>query len=255
MQEPMPYAITREVSPSLDRCELSFLDRVPIDVDRAVAQHRHYCRALAALGLEVTTLPAAPDLPDSVFVEDPIVALDEIAVVARLGAESRRPEADDLARALAPFRPLARMTAPATLEGGDVVRIGHTLYVGASQRTNAEGIRQLAEILRPFGYDVRAVEVRGCLHLKSGACYIGRGAVLTNRDWIDASAFVGCRLLDVSEPWAADVLALGDTILMPTGFPRTQSLLESEGFQVRTVDVSELQKAEAGVTCMSVLLD
>lgn len=239
----------------MNRCELTHIERVAIDLDRARAQHAAYQEALTRLGLEIAPLPAEPDLPDSVFVEDPVVAVDEVAVMTRLGAESRRPEAERLAPAIARYRPLRWMTAPATLEGGDVVRIGRTLHVGASRRTNAEGVAQLAAFLAPFGYEVRTVEVRGCLHLKSGACYIGRGAILANREWVDAGAFGGVRVIDVAEPWAADVLAAGRRLLMPAGFPRTQALLAREGFDVTAVDVSELQKAEAGVTCMSVLLD
>jgi len=251
----MPTAITRAVSPALHRCELTYLDRVPIDVARAADQHDRYCDCLRDLGLDVVTLPSDPDLADSVFVEDPVVAVDELAVIARMGAESRRREAETLAEAVAPYRRVEWMTAPATLEGGDVFRAGRILFAGLSQRTNAAGIAQLANFVAPHGYDVRAVEVRGCLHLKSGACYLGRDTILANRDWIDADALRGYRILDVPEPWAADVLAIGNTVLMPAGFPRTHELLEREGFTVQTVDVSELQKAEAGVTCMSVILD
>jgi dimethylargininase len=200
------------------------------------------------------SFPPEPGLPDSVFVEDPAVVVDEIAIMARMGAESRRAESESLAQTLARFRPLQWLTAPATLEGGDVIRAGKTLYAGASQRTNAEGIAQLTAILAPFGYDVRPVEIRGCLHLKSGACYVGRGTMLVNRDWIDAAAFRDYTLIDVAEPWAADVLELGGVVLMPAGFPETCARLETAGFTVRTVDVSELQKAEAGVTCMSILI-
>ena len=145
--------------------------------------------AWSELGATVIALPAEPDLPDSVFVEDPAVVVDEVAVIARLGAESRRAEAESLAHALAPFRPVQWMKEPATLEGGDVIRIGSTLYVGVSQRTNVDGIAQLADLLAPYGYEVRPVEVRGCLHLKSGACCLGRDTLLVNRDWIDAGAF------------------------------------------------------------------
>jgi dimethylargininase len=251
----MLRAITRAVSPSLNRCELSYLERREIDVARAVEQHAGYTRCLAELGCDVITLPAERDLPDSVFVEDPAVVVDEVAVITRMGAESRRRESESLAGALAQFRPLHWMTAPATLEGGDIIRAGRTLFAGVSQRTNAEGIAQLAAAVAPFGYEVRPVEVRGCLHLKSGACHLGRGTILANREWIDAEPFRDFRILDVAEPWASDVLALGDVVLMPAGFPKTQDLLERSGFVVRTVDVSELQKAEAGVTCMSVLLE
>jgi len=250
----MPTAIVRAVSPAMNCCELSYLDRQEIDIPRAVEQHRNYVRCLEELGADIIRLPAEPDLPDSVFVEDPAVVVDEIAVIARTGAESRRGEAESLAAALAPFRPVHWLTAPATLEGGDVMRIGSTLYVGVSQRTNVDGIAQLAAVLAPFGYDVRPVEVRGCLHLKSGVCHLGRDTLLVNREWIDASAFEGYALIDVAEPWAADVLELGGVVLMPEGFPQTRARIEQAGFPVRTVDVSELQKAEAGVTCMSILL-
>jgi dimethylargininase len=250
----MLTAITRAVSPAISECELTFLDRSPIGYDRAAAQHRAYEGCLRDLGVHVVSLPALPDLPDSVFVEDPAVVLDEVAVIARPGAASRRPETDFIASALAPYRPLARIVAPGTLEGGDVILAGRELYVGLSQRTNAEGIAQLAAIAEPHGYSVTAVEVRGCLHLKSGACYLGRQTMLANREWIDATAFTGYRIIDVAEEWAADVLAIGGVIVMPAGYPKTAARLEAEGFSVRTVDVSELQKAEAGVTCMSLLV-
>jgi dimethylargininase len=254
MQESMPIAITRAVSPAINRCELSYLERREIDLPRAIEQHREYVRCLQTLGATVIALDAEPDLPDSVFVEDPAVVVDEIAVIARMGVESRRAETESLAQALARFRPLRRLTPPATLEGGDVMRVGRTLYVGASQRTNREGIAQLAAVLSPFGYDVRTVDIHGCLHLKSGVCHLGRGAVLLNREWVEAAAFDGYTLIDVAEPWAADVLELGGIVLMPASFPQTRSRLEAAGFAVRTVDVSELQKAEAGVTCMSIIL-
>ncbi len=250
----MPTAITRAVSPAISECELTFLDRSAIDYERAAAQHRAYEECLRELGLHVVSLPALPDLPDSVFVEDPAVVLDEVAVIARPGAASRRPEADRIAEALAPFRPLARIEPPGTLEGGDVILAEKDVFVGLSQRTNAEGIAQLAAMVEPHGYSVRAVDVRGCLHLKSGACYLGRGMMLVNREWVDATALTGYRLIDVAEEWAADVLAVGHVIVMPAGFPMTAARLEGEGFTVRTVDVSELQKAEAGVTCMSLIV-
>ena len=241
----------------MNHCELAYLPRQAIDFVRAAEQHRQYQRCLSGLGVRVISLPAEPDLPDAVFVEDPAVVVDEVAVIARMGAESRRREAESLAQALAPFRPLRWLREPATLEGGDVVRIGRTLFVGASVRTNAEGIRQLAEDLSPFGYDVRAVEVHGCMHLKTGCTYLGGRSLLANRAWIDAGAFEGYQIVDVppEEPWAADVLNIGDTLVMPDAFPATTSLLERGGWKVRTLDVSELMKAEAGVTCMSILFE
>jgi dimethylargininase len=248
-------AITRAVSPRMNDCELSYIDRVEIDIEKAQAQHGAYEDCLRAMGMEVIALPDEPGMPDSVFVEDPAIVLDEIAVITRPGAASRRAEGETLAAALEQFRPLLRIAAPGTLEGGDVMRGGKTLYVGVSARSNAEGIAQLAEIVRPFGYNVKAVEVRGCLHLKSGCTYLGAGTVLANRNWIDVAGLEGFTIVDVArdEPWAANVLTLDDAALMPDCFPDTAAIVESLGWKVRAVDISELRKAEAGITCSSLI--
>jgi dimethylargininase len=250
----MTLAITRAVSPAMERCELSHLERTPIDLALANRQHCEYEACLAELGLDVISLPAEPDLPDSVFVEDPVVAVEEVAVIARTGAVSRRREAESLAGALRPHRPLRFMREPATLDGGDVLHAGRTIYAGLSHRTNREGIRQLAEFTKPFGYTVVPVEVRGCLHLKSGVSSLGDGAALIHRSWVDAGAFHDLRLIDVPEPWGANVLAVRGAIVMPASFPETAAMLEDLGYRVRKVDVSEMQKAEGAVTCMSILL-
>jgi dimethylargininase len=230
---------------------------VEIDIAAAQRQHRAYADCLRGMGIDVTELPAEPELPDSVFVEDPAIVLDELAVMTRPGAASRLPEGESLAAALAEFRPLHRITEPATLEGGDVMRVDRTLYVGASARSNAEGIAQLADTLRPFGYRVVPVEVRGCLHLKSGCTYLGQGIVLANREWVDTDALAGLRIVDVAqeEPWAANVLTLNGDALMPAGFPDTAAIVESLGWKVQTVDIAELRKAEAGVTCSSLIFE
>src|SRR5579872_485117 len=167
----MLIALTRGVSPTLGNCELQELDRQPIDIAKAIEQHRRYERCLEELGARVLALPADPRFPDGVFVEDPALVLDEIAVMTRMGAASRRGESESIATALAEFRSLTWIHEPGTLEGGDVMRIGENLYVGASLRTNGEGIRQLTEAAAPFGYTVIAVPVHGCLHLKSASCY------------------------------------------------------------------------------------
>jgi dimethylargininase len=253
----MLTAITREVSPNLARCEVSFLERQPINVPRAIEQHAAYQAALTSLGVHVHSLPALPDQPDCVFVEDPALVLDEIAIITRMGAESRRGESASLAQAVAQHRDLLHIEAPATLEGGDVMRIGKTLYVGLSKRTNIAGIQQLAQLVAPFGYWVTPVALRGCLHLKSACCFIGNNTVLANRDWLDLDAFCGIQFVDVpaQEPHAANALRIGDTILLPSSYPETRALLESSGLTVRTVDTSELIKADAGVTCMSLLFE
>ena len=251
----MLIALTREVSPAIADCELEFLDRQPIDLALAIEQHRQYQECLAELGAHVETLPAALDLPDSVFVEDPAIVLDEIAVITRMGAPSRRGEHETLAQALARYRELLKIVEPGTLEGGDVMRIGKTLYVGYSRRTNVAAIQQLAGLVHPLGYFVVPVEVRGCLHLKSACCYIGDDNVLANRTWMDPDALCGLKILDVPEPRGANALRIGDTVLMPAAYPRTCDMLNRSGFRVRTIDNSELLKAEAGVTCTSLVFE
>jgi dimethylargininase len=253
----MLTAITRGVSPAIVHCELSFIDRRPIDLAAAQWQHHAYEKLLAKLGARVISLPADPDLPDSMFVEDPAIVLDELAVILPLGTETRRREASLLAQALSKFRKLAYVALPGTLEGGDVLRIGRKLFVGLTKRSNAEGIRQLAAILAPDNYEVIAVPVTGCLHLKSAVTYLGRDTLLANRAWFDANPLVGHEWLDVdpSEPHAANALALAGTVIFPASFPRTRSRLEARGFHVTPLDISELQKAESGLTCSSLLFE
>lgn len=252
----MLLAITREVSDSLAECEVTFIDRSTIDIGRARRQHARYVQALGDAGLTVVTLPALHEQPDAVFVEDPLLVLDEVAIALSPGAPSRRPEIESLVPVVEQFRTVDRIALPATIDGGDILRVGRTLYVGRSRRTNDDGIDALDRITGGFGYDVVPVAMEGCLHLKSGCTYIG-DRVLINSDWVDASPFASLDPLEVaaSEPWAADVLHLPDIIVMPAGFPATQSLLEASGHSVITVDVSEFQKAEAGVTCLSVVFD
>ena len=202
-------AITRQVSASINDCELSFHARQPIDVGKAIAQHKAYEDCLAGLGVRIVSLPAEPELPDAVFVEDPAVVVDEVAIISNMGAPSRRPEAKSLAEALARYRPIKFLTEPATLDGGDVMRIDRSVFVGLSQRTNREGIAQLSDLLRVYGYQVEPVEVKGCLHLKSACSYIGNDTVLVNRSLIDAEPLRRFELLDVpdDEPGASERVA------------------------------------------------
>jgi dimethylargininase len=248
-------AITRAVSPAIANCELTFVRRQPITWSKARDQHRAYEQLLEKLGARVISLPAEPALPDSMFVEDPAIVLDELAVILPLGTASRQPEAESLAKALSPFRKLTYITAPGGIEGGDVLCIHRTLYVGLSTRTNDEGIRQLTEILAPHHYQVVAVPVTGCLHLKSAVTYLGRYTLLGNRAWFDPARFVNFNWIDVApeEPHAANALAVGDTVIFPASFPRTSTKIESAGFEVTPIDISELQKAESGLTCSSLL--
>jgi dimethylargininase len=250
-------ALTRAVSPTLDRCQLTHLERVPVNVDRAADEHRTYERLLERLGCRVERVAPAPDLPDAVFVEDTAVATEELAVLCRPGAASRRREVDGVAETLARYRPLRRLDPPATLDGGDVLRVGRRVWVGLSERTTPEGAEQLRAILGPLGYRVEALPVRGCLHLKSAVTSLGDDAVLLNPGWVDVGAFDGLRVVEVApgEPRAANVLVAGGAVVMPDAFPRTGERLADLGRTVRTVPLAELSKAEAGVTCCSILLD
>jgi dimethylargininase len=250
-------AITRGVSPAIVNCELTFVSRAPIDYAKAVEQHRAYESLLAHFGARIFSLPAEPALADSMFVEDPAIVLDELAVIFPLGSESRRAEAASIAKALAPFRELHHVSLPGTVEGGDILRIGKQLFVGLSKRTNAEGIRQLHSIVEKYQYTVTEVPVTGCLHLKSAVTSVGRNALLGNRGWFDASRIAGYQWIDVDaqEPHAANALAFGNSVILPASFPLTRARLEAQRFEVTPLDISELQKAESGLTCSSLLFD
>ncbi|HEY6128603.1 MAG TPA: arginine deiminase family protein [Candidatus Acidoferrum sp.] len=253
----MLTAITRAVSPVLAECELSFVPRQSIDLALARQQHRAYENLLATLGARVISLPAEPDLPDSMFVEDPALVLDELAIIFPLGTEIRRREASSIAAALSPFRKLAHVTLPGTLEGGDILRLGKKLFVGLTARSNSEGISQLARIVATHGYEVVSVPVTGCLHLKSAITSLDQNMLLANRAWFDARYFKEYEWIDVdsSEPHAGNALALAGNIIFPASFPRTRARIEARGFVVRSLDISELQKAESGLTCSSLLFE
>lgn len=244
------------MSPAFARCELTHLARQPIDWRRAARQHARYERALAALGLLVQRLPPEAACPDAVFVEDTAVVLDEVAVIARPGAPSRRPETATVARALAAYRPVRHITAPGTLDGGDVLPVGRRVFVGASARSNAAGRRQLRALLAPYGYRVIDVPVAGCLHLKSAVTVVADATLLMHREWVDTRSFRGLTLIDVDpgEPFAANALRVGSVVLLPAAHRKTRRRLEARGLEVRAVDVSELAKAEGGVTCCSLVV-
>jgi len=253
----MLTAITRKVSSALRNCELSFIERKPIDMEKARAQHHAYEELLGKLGAHVISLPEEPELPDSMFVEDPAVLLDEVAVICPLGTESRRKEAATIAAALEKFRKLAYVKLPGRLEGGDVLRAGRKVFVGFSARSNPEGIRQFSVLVENFRYDVTAVPVTGCLHLKSAVTYLGRNTLLANRGWFDWKRMEGFEWvdLDASEPHAGNALTIGDSVIFPASFSKTRAIMEGRGFHVLPLDISELQKAESGLTCSSLLFE
>jgi dimethylargininase len=251
----MLTAITRPVSRSIVHCELTHLERIPIDLENARRQHHAYEDALRSLGVTVCPLPEEPDLPDSVFVEDTAIVLDECAVLTRPGADSRKPEVESVARALTPYRTLHRVQPPGTLDGGDVLTVGKNIWVGLTSRSNRSAIGQMQAFLKPCGYTVRGVPVSGCLHLKSAVTQTAEHTLLINPAWVRKSDFPGMDFIEVdpSEPGAANVLMVGDKTIYPPSFPKTLARLEAAGIHPLLVDASELAKAEGALTCCSLI--
>ena len=250
-------ALTRDVSARLGECELTHLARVPIDVERARAQHDAYEALLGRLGCRVERLAGGPDMPDSVFIEDIAIVFDELAIVTRPGAESRRVETPAVADALRRFRTLRFIEAPATVDGGDVLVSGRRVFVGRSSRTNAAAVAQMRAILTPHGYSVCEAAVEGCLHLKSAVTAIGDAVLLANPEWIDRRVYSDFEVIEVdpTEPDAANALRIGEDVVFPSAFPRTADRLARRGLRLHTVDASELAKAEGAVTCCSLIVD
>lgn len=249
-------ALTREISAGITECELTHVTRTPIDIAKARAEHALYEAALRTAGCRVERLTADETMADSVFIEDTAVVLEELAIITRPGAESRRGETAAVRAALEPYRRITEITAPGTLDGGDVLRIGRRLLVGDGSRSNAEGRRQLAVLVKADGYSVESIRFTGCLHLKTAATVVADYVVLFNPEWVDASSFGTVRTIaiDSSEPFAANAVRIGDSVIYPAEFRRTRERLEQAGMNVVTVPAGELAKAEGGVTCCSLLI-
>ncbi len=253
----MLIAFTRKPSPQLHRCHLTHRARQPIDIDRAREQHREYEFLLHGLQVLVRRLPAAPWLPDGVFVQDTAIVCDELAVTAPLMLPSRQAEAESTLMALAGYREVVPFTPPATFDGGDVLMADRNVFVGLTGRTNRAAFEQIRQLLeRELGeYRVRPVRVAGCVHLKSGCSYIGRNVMVINRRWVDAGPFRGFHCIDVpaDEPFGANTLTVHGTVIVSASCPRTADAIGRAGFSVITVDISEFEKAEGGVSCLSLL--
>jgi len=256
----MLTAIVRGISPGIAAGARLHKAAASMDVAVATVQHRRFVQELAAAGARVVALPAVKELPDSAFVEDVAVVLDEVAVLGRMGAAGREPEVALMAEVLAKHRPLRRIEPPGTLEGGDVLRIERRLLVGLSSRTNASGAGQLAAIARPLGYTVETIPVRGCLHLKTACTHVGGAAghdvLLVNPEWVDVTALRGFELLHVApqEPWGANSLRVNDKLFVPASAPRTAERMAAHGLAPIAINISEIEKAEAGLTCLALLL-
>ncbi|MGH7522028.1 MAG: dimethylarginine dimethylaminohydrolase family protein [Gemmatimonadales bacterium] len=255
----MLIAVTRAVSPTLAECELTHRPRDPINVSNAIAEHACYEEALRSLGATVVRAAPEPALPDAVFVEDTALALDEVAVITRPGAPTRRREVESMAEALSAYKPLVRIQSPGTLDGGDVLRVGRKLYVGLSSRTNREGVSQLETILSKWDFEVIGVQVTGCLHLKSAVTQVGEDLLLINPGFVRPECFAPMEKIPVApaEAHGANALWIGGAgaVIYPAHYPETAERLDRAGVRIVPVPSTELAKAEGGVTCCSVLLE
>ncbi len=253
----MLVGFVHKVFPAIADCELTFIERQPINYELAAAQLLDYCRALGECGAQVKMIEANAEFPDACFVEDATIVIDEIAVITRPGAESRRGETAAIAAELSHYRELVFLEHPATLDGGDVLRIGRRLFVGRSSRTNQAAIEALSRLLSPLGYEIKAVPVSGSLHLKTACTAIDDQTLLINPQWTSVEAFRDYRLIEVppEEQWAANIIRIGTTLIAQTGFPKTVELIAPFSERIRLVDISEFRKAEAGLTCLSILFE
>lgn len=253
----MLVAVTRAISPTLADCELTHLAREPIDIAHAEAEHASYEDALRSLGATVVRAAPEPTLPDAVFVEDGALALDTVAVITRPGAATRRRETESLATLLGAYRPLLRIQAPGTLDGGDVLRVGRKLYVGQSSRTNHQGIAQLEALLASREYEVIPVDVDGCLHLKSAVTQVGEQVLLINPRLVRPACFGSMEMIEVApaEPYGANALWIDTAVIYPAHYPQTAERLDRAGVRVVPVPCTEVAKAEGGVTCCSIVFE
>ena len=255
-------ALTRGIPATFAQATTAVPADPPIDVARARTQHDAYRRALRAIGLEVVTLPADDRFPDGCFVEDCAVLAGGVALITRPGAPSRRGEVDAIEDALVRIvgdAAVHRMEAPATLDGGDCLRVGRTLFIGASARTNAEGIARATAVFAPHGIRVVAVPMpsRDVLHLKCVCSPLGDDRVLLAEGTLPASTFDGFGVVTIpaSEAYAANCLAYDGPAIVAEGFPETLSILRGEGLRVTPLDTSEIHKADGALTCLSILVD
>ena len=250
-------AIVHTPSPYLHECQRTFVDATSIDYEAARQQHAAYSRKLEELGVTVRTLNVNEEYPDCTFIEDVAVVLDEVAILASMGTESRSLEPMAIAQELSSFRQLRRIKPPARIEGGDVLQVGRSLLAGLSSRTNRAGVTALARIVQHYGYRVIPVPVRACLHLKTACTALPDGRLLVNPAWLDVQALDGFARLSVptDEPWAANTLPINGRVLLPADHVQTGDRMRRLGFEIEPLDISEFAKAEGGVTCLSILVE
>lgn len=248
-------AITRGVSRHIDACQLTHRSREEVNYEKACSQLEQYCELLRRWGVNLMPVAASDSHPDCCFVQDTAVVLDEVCVIASMGADTRLGEVAEVEKLVAPLRKIRHIFLPATLDGGDVVQFGKRLFVGLSTRTNARGIAALAEIVESYGYTVIPVVVNGGLHLTTGCGIVNDETVLLNPRWLDALAFSGLRQLYVpeDEPWAANTIRVDDNVCLEEGAPQTVDLVQPYAGNIAMLDISEFRKAEGSLSCLSLI--
>ncbi len=250
-------AVVGSVSRNINQCELTYRQREHIDYFKARAQLNEYSQALRTLNVDVIEAEAVDCYPDCCFVQDTAVVLDEICVIASMGASSRVGEVRSMETVLSRFRRIRRIMPPATLDGGDVIQLGRQIFVGASRRTNARGITRFKELVEPYGYKLTPVDVNGGLHLTTGCGIVNDETVIVNPRWLDADAFKGLRRLQVAEdePWAANTIRVESTVCVEQHAPKTLDQIQPYISNVLTLDISEFRKAEGSLSCLSLIFN
>lgn len=246
------HAITRKPGPDFAD-GITTADLGAPNYDLMLVQHQNYINTLVSLGVEVAVLDALPGYPDAYFVEDVAVMTPKVAVVTRPGAAARRGEAEPMAPVLAQYKPLARIAAPGTLDGGDVLLVGDHCFVGVSERTNEAGADQLAQILAAQGVGCTAVPVAAGLHFKSSVNWVGGKTLLVTTDFAGRPELDGYEqiVIPAGEEVAANVLWVNGRLLIPQGYPQTKQKLRAWSADIIELDMSEAAKMDGGLTCMS----
>jgi len=247
------YAVVRPVPDSYSRCVRTNVEK--IDVDLAKKQHEQYCNALKKLGLKLTWIKSDNSLPDSCFVEDTAVVIEEKAVICNMKLKSRAKEVVEVAKVLEKLKETYHIKPPATIDGGDLLKIEDKVFVGITARTNLHAIHQLEKILENTALKIVPVKVHNVLHLKSACTYLGSNCVVLSKGHFNTNILRGYEKIVVAkgEEYAADCLAVNGTILMAKGYPKTKQLLEKKGFPVKELEMSEFRKGDGALTCLSIL--
>ncbi len=250
-------AVVRAVSPRMSECELTHFDRTPIDAKLAASQHEEYQKVLESLGCKIVEADATPEYPDSIFVEDTAIVFDELAIITRPGAASRREETITMENTLKSLKPVFKIQEPGLLDGGDVLKVAKKVWIGLSSRSNKEAVEQVKNILAKHNYEVIGVELKDCLHLKSAVTQVEKNTLLINSNLVDRKYFEGFDFIEVhpDEPFAANALLINDTIVFPSAFSKTLQILKDKKIKIIAVDNSEVIKAEGGVTCCSIVFN